>query len=272
MATATEQIRAMYPWLPPDALNAYEVAYNAGAVEPWAVVRTDSRYETWFPGNLLDNGEVRHDENRYAGIIEGYDQAFVSIGLQPGHFRDLYADAIRGDVSPDEMYQERVRPIYDRIIGDGASDSIRLVYSQRYGIELTDQAILASALSPSLGVDILEGRITESEIAGEGLESGFAISDQMIEQLRAAKFDRGQADELFSAAANILPTLSVLARRHSDPDDDFSLEDFTNASLQDPTQRRRMRQLVRQEQSQFANTGIANQRDQAGNMSGLEAL
>ena len=65
---------------------------------------------------------------------------------------------------------------------------------------------------------------------------------------------REGADRFFGEAANLLPTLSVLARRHEDPEDDFTLDDFVASDIHsDPLQARRMRRLVRQEQSQFAN-------------------
>jgi hypothetical protein len=54
------------------------------------------------------------------------------------------------------------------------------------------------------------------------------------------------------SAANLVPALNVLTRRHADPDDTFDLEEFVAADLfEDPTQRRRMRRLVNQERASF---------------------
>lgn len=269
-ATATAQIAAMYPWLPAEALAAYDQAYRGGAVDPWAIVRQDTRYEVWFPGNKLENGQVRYAESAYAGVIEGYELAFGEIGLNPDLFRNQFGDFIRGDLSPDELFEDRLMPTYERVWE--ASESIRQEYSQRFGVEMTFEGIMASALDPALGEQILAGRITQAEIAGEARESGIQISEELLTRLQEAGFDRRQADELFTGAQAVLPVLSVLARRHNDPDDDFNIEDFSAGEVfGDPRERRRMRSLIRSETGIFANTNLGIATSRSGAKTGLEA-
>jgi hypothetical protein len=176
---------------------------------------------------------------------------FQSVGIGPDVFRSRYGELIQGDVSVTELRQDRVQPMYERIIE--ASEPIKAEYSAMYGVELTTEGLLAAALDPEMGESILAGQITMAEISGEARESGFALPQELTEQMyRTGKVDRAAADTLFMSAANLVPALNVLTRRHADPDDTFDLEEFVAADLfEDPTQRRRMRRLVNQERASF---------------------
>ena len=258
MATIGDaQIRQTYGWMPVDALNVFINAYqdtgdaNAG----WAAVRKDKRYEQWFPGNLTDDGRPRYTEGSYAQAIAGYEEAFRTVGLNPDLFRQRFADLIRGDVDPEELLLRRLMPARNRIVD--ASASIKADYAQRWGLELTDEALLAGFIDPDVGTEILENRISMSEIGGEAAESGFNIQSSLVDRLFRAGVDREAADELFMAAENFVPVLNVLASRHADPDDSFDLEEFVSANtFQDPLQNRRMRRLVAQERATFTGGGF----------------
>ncbi len=64
---------------------------------------------------------------------------------------------------------------------------------------------------------------------------------------------QSEAAQFFGLAENVLPVLQGFAARHDDPNDDFTLEDFAAAQIfNDPSQRRRLRLLVNQEQSTFS--------------------
>lgn len=270
------QIRILFPWLPDPLVQVYVEHYiqTGDSDLAWAFVRQSPEYDTFLPGMRRDDGTLRlRDEQEYFAVMEGYADVFRSYNLNPAFFEDRFVGLLVGDVAPDELDRDRIAPVYERVIE--SSPAIQADYSVRYGIELTPEAIVAAVLDPELGVRIINRQVAISEIAGEGAESGFGISDALVEQLYRAGTDRREADRLFSQAANVIPVLSTLARRHGDIDDTFDIGEFVSADIfNDPAQRRRMRRLVAQERSLFANVGAqtAFARRNVGGITGLRQL
>ena len=265
----------LFPWLPAPLQMLYQEQYveHGDAELAWAFVRQSTIYDEWLPGMKRDDGSLRlPDEQQYFALMEGYADVFKSYGLNPDLFSGRFVDLLIGDVSPDELDRDRIGPVYERVLD--ASDAILEDYSQRYGLDLTPEAIIAGILDPELGDKIINRQISISEIAGEAAESGYAISDEFIDILyQSGKVaDRESADALFQEAAAVQPVLSALARRHADPDDDFDLNEFVQAEVfKDPAQRRRMRRLVAQEKSTFGNIGAQTEyaRSGRGGITGL---
>lgn len=250
MATATDQLLLFYPWLPPEVIEAYDDSYRSGDVEPWAVVRADSRYDIWFPGNKTDDGSVRYGEGQYAAVRESYRDVLRSINLQPGLFEERFTELMEGEVSPAE-FEARVSEIYDRVIS--ASDAIKQAFATANGFDTTVEGILASVLDPTIGDRILSQEISIAEITGAAAESGFQLRRDRVEQLESFGITLERARDVFQQAETTLPILDMLAARHADPDDDFNLEEFTQAEFfNDPFQNRRMRRLISQERSTFS--------------------
>lgn len=269
MATAPEQIAAAYPWLPAEVVVLYTEAYNEGVVNPWTTVRADARYETWFPGNLTEDGTVRYGETQYATARESYNDVLRSVGIEN---TDLFADEItmmiRGERRPDEFAQG-VHDLYDRILS--ASDEIREFYADANGItDLTTAGMIAGYLNPEIGDKILQGRLTMAEIGGEADVRGYDISFGYAELLAQNDLTRGSAQDLFGKARQLLPTLDILAKRQEDPDDTFDLEEFVSSEFfNDPRENLRMRRLLSRERSSFtASTSFAKGR--TGGLVGLE--
>jgi hypothetical protein len=141
-----------------------------------------------------------------------------------------------------------------------------------YGTGMTTSAIVASFLDPDIGTAILEKRIAVAEVAAEASKRNFTVVKDFAEMLYEAGTDtQSEAAQFFGFAENTLPTLQVLAARHDDPDDDFTLEEFAAAELfQNPLQRRRLRLQMAQERSTFGQSGeAAFTRSQAGGVAGL---
>lgn len=255
MATAVEQIMVMSPWLPADVLTAYDDAYKAGDVDPWATIRQDPRYETWFPGNKTDDGQVRYGEGQYAAVRESYRDVMRSMNINPARFEDRFTELMEGEVSPDE-FAARANEVYDRVIS--ASDQIKQAFATANGFEITTEGILASALDPDLGDKLLSREIDMAEVAGAAMESSFSLDRARIEELVDYGVTLDQARQAYQAAASTLPVLDILAARHADPDDDFDLYEFEQAEFfNDPAQNLRMRRLISQERSMFGQgTGV----------------
>jgi hypothetical protein len=217
----------------------------------WAEVQVSPAFDAAFPGIKRDDGTLRMTAEEYMVTMEGYENVLGSVGLNPQLFRSRFVELIEGEVSPDEFAAERVDPLYERIVE--TSPGIMQWYAQNNGLELSFEAILAAALDPDdVGTKILNRQIGMAEIGGEGIEAGFAPDVGLVEQLYERGVTRQQAQQEFATAANYVPVLNVLARRHADPDDSFDLEEFVAADLfSDPTQRRRMRRLTQQERASF---------------------
>ena len=265
-------LEAIYAWLPPGALaifiEEYLVTGNKTAAQ--TAMRNDPRYEGWFPGNTTEDGRPRYPEEEYAKTVAGFDDALVGIGLSPDLYRHRYGELIRGEVSPYEFENERLMPIYERIVS--ATDSIQQYYQQMYGIiNLTTQSLVAAALDPEIGNAVLANQLTLAEIGGEAQESGYEFSVQRVEELAAAGMDRAQADSLFTDAARIVPILDTLAKRHNDPDDTFDVEEFLGAEFfNDPAENRRMRRMISQDRASFRDQ-VATRTSATGSLTGLIA-
>jgi hypothetical protein len=208
-----------------------------------------SQYDRYFPGNRREDGSLRHTEAEYSNRVEGFRNSLMGVNVNPDLFEEKFAGLIEGDVGEGE-FVNRVESMYERVIE--ASPGIRDFYATNYGIDMTDSAIVASFLDPDVGNAVLDKRIAISEIGGEAAARTFDLDVDFATRLEKAGVTRIQAQDLFGQAALDVPVLNVLAQRHADPDDDFDLNEFTQAAIfDDPTQRRRMRRLVAQERATF---------------------
>jgi hypothetical protein len=262
--------------LPPELLDVFVEAYveHGDPDLAMAAVRNDANYDTYFPGNRRDDNSLRLTEQQYQSTVEGYQDVLNSIGINPDLFQSRYGDLVSGDVSVDEFAQERIYPVYDRVLA--ASPVVLEEYNRINGVSLTEEGLVAAMLDPDLQERILNKKITMAEIGGEAVERGFELARDTAQMLFEQGVDQRRAEATFGVAANVLPTLNVLAGRHADPDDDFDLGEFLQADIfDDPQQRARMRRLVAQERSMFANAagaGIPYRSDQSGRLLGLKQL
>jgi hypothetical protein len=248
-------LAAIYYWMPAGALSLFIDTYiQKGADAAWAAVRQSDQYEVWFPGNMDSNGNIRYAEDQYNGIRESYRDVMRAVGLEPTAIAELeqrFVDLMEGEVSPNE-FMGRVEQVYTRIVS--ASDQIKEYYASQYGIEgLETGDLLFAALDPSFGRLTLEENFRIAEVGGAAAESGFDIDAGMAELLSERGLNLPAARQTFGTAQHLVPLMDVLAQRHFDPDDDFDINEFLQAEVfKDPTQNLRMRRLMAQERSNFA--------------------
>jgi len=231
-------------------------------------IREHELYGTYFPGNLREDGSVHITEGEYLSLIEGYEAVLVSVDLNPSIFHELFANLVRNDIDITE-FTSRVESVRTQIIDMAASVAER--YSTYYGFEMTPEAIFASFLDPTVAENILNRRISVSQIGSAAWEKGFDVGKGYVTNILNEGFNVNQARDFFAEAENMLPTLQVLAARHADPDDSFDLNEFTQAQIMDdPEQRQRIRRLLAQERSFFgADRGLTITRSQGGSLTGL---
>ena len=273
------QAKALLPrWLRDDpVLMAHweEGVAQVGYQDAITFVRQTPAYADKFPGMMRDDGTQRfQSENDYIALIESYERDLISVGINPDVMRDKFVDLIKADVSSDEFFSERVKPMYDRVIAYGPDLMAR--YAADHNIDMTPEALIAAALDPDLETRIFNKQIALTEIKAAsdrvfGMSETNRYTDLMNTLGDRQGFDVTQAQQLFERAGHLIPTLEVLTKRHNDTDDTFDLNEFTQATLfEDPSQLRRIQRLQAQERSLFG-SGSSFQRNQQGALTGLTA-
>ena len=265
MATYAELAQSLYPNMPPDILSIFanEWARTGDPQVAIAEVRRNPAYEIAFPGNKRPDGTVKFDEVTYTGLKESYIGTLQEYGIPRNTSVDLLTDRftglIEGEVSAREFAQ-RVDAVYQ-----GIQENIPEVtefYRENFGLELTPEAIFVGALDPTVGEEIVAGRITTAQIGGEAARAGFQISGDFAQRLQRAGISQAQARQLFTTAQAELPRLQELQTRGgvTDPEQ-FTLEQFTEAAVfQSPEEIEEIRRLEREEESRFAPVGGAARR------------
>ena len=265
MATYEELAQSLYPNMPPDILDLFASEWSRTGDPQVAIaeVRRSPAYEIAFPGNKRPDGTVKFDEVTYTGLKESYIGTLQEYGIPRNTSVDLLTDRftglIEGEVSAREFAQ-RVDAVYQ-----GIQENIPEVtefYRENFGLELTPEAIFVGALDPTVGEEIVAGRITTAQIGGEAARAGFEISGEFAQRLQRAGISQAQARQLFTTAQAELPRLQELqARGGVEQPEQFTLEQFTEAAVfQSPEELEEIRQLEAEEASRFAPIGGAARR------------
>ena len=265
MATYAELAQSLYPNMPPDILDLFanEWARTGDPQVAIAEVRRSPAYEIAFPGNKRPDGTVKFDEVTYTGLKESYIGTLQEYGIPRNTSVDLLTDRftglIQGKVSAREFAQ-RVDAVYQGIQEN--IPEVTTFYRENFGLELTPGAIFVGALDPTVGEEIVAGRITTAQIGGEAARAGFEISGDFAQRLQRAGISQAQARQLFTTAQAELPRLQELQARGgvTDPEQ-FTLEQFTEAAVfQSPEELEEIRRLEAEEESRFAPVGGAARR------------
>ena len=256
MATYLEEAQALYPQLSPQILDLFaaEWAKSNNPVTAIRAVRQTDEYKTEFPGNYNEaTGQVRYDENTYKALEQSYIGTLQEYGIPEQTSRVLLADKfvglLEGKVSARE-FQQRVSAAYEGIVDN--IQGVQNFFSTNYNVDLTPEAIFMGALDPSIGEEIISGRITAAQIGGEAARAGFTITRTEAENLRAAGLTQQQARQLYTAAQRDLPRLRDIQTRQDTEAEELSLEEFTQAVVfQDPDVLENISRLEAEEASMF---------------------
>ena len=267
-----ELAQSLYPNMPPDILQLFAEEWSKTGDPNVAIsnVRKTTAYDTAFPGNKRPDGTVKFDEVTYQGLKESYIGTLAEFGVPRETSVDLLDDRftglVEGEVSAREFAQ-RVGAVFQ-----GVQENIPEVtefYRENFGLELTPEAIFVGALDPTVGEEIVAGRITTAQIGGEAARAGFEISGNFAQRLQRAGISQAQARQLFSTAQTELPRLQELQGRGGvEQPEQFTLEQFTEAAVfQSPEELEQIRLLEAEEESSFAPIGGAARR--GGRVTGL---
>lgn len=275
-------INSLPPWMAnaPDLASAYlyeliDVQGNApdAANNALETIRTAPQYQAmydfYFTGNRRDDGTLRLDENQYLSRKQGFRDAIMSVNpnMNPSVFEEEFSELIAGGVDETE-FARRVDALYTRVLAQGPE--IRDYYGANFGIDMTDEGILASLMSPRVQDAVLAKQLTMAEIGGEASMRNYDITTEFVTLLEQQGMDREDAQRMFGSADRILPALAALAARHGDVDDTFDITEYAQASfLSDATQMRRVERLTAQEESTFTGGAQVDIARQATGMTGL---
>ena len=271
MATFLELAESLYPNMPPTILDLFadEWAKTGDPNVAISNVRKTDAYTAEFPGNKRPDGTVKFDEVTYTGLKESYIGTLAEYGIPRNTSESLLqtrlTGLVEGEVSAREFAQ-RIDTVYK-----GIQENIPEVqeFYLDFGIELTPEAIFMGALDPTIGEEIVAGKITTAQIGGEAARAGFEISSDFAQRLQRAGVSQAQARQLFTSAETELPRIQELQGRGGrEIEDQFTLEEFTEAAVfQSPEELEELRLLEREEESMFSPTGGAARR--GGRVTGL---
>jgi hypothetical protein len=260
MATFAELAQSLYPNMPPDVLELFAQEWSRSGDPQVAIsnVRKNPIYEIAFPGNKRPDGTVKFDEVTYTGLKESYIGTLQEYGIPRNTSVDLLTDRftglIEGEVSAREFAQ-RVDATFQGIQEN--IPEVQSFYRDNFGLDLTPEAIFIGALDPTVGEEIVAGRITTAQIGGEAARAGFQITEDFAERLKRAGVSQAQARQLFTSAQTQLPRLQELQGREGvEVQDEFTLEEFTEAAVfQSPEELEEIRLLEAEEASRFSPVG-----------------
>ena len=272
MEELLEKARALYPGLPDSFINLY-VQYWEQTGDPQQAIsktRQDPAYDTIFPGNKTDRGQIRYDEVTYFALEDSYIGTLAEYGVPRATsinlLQDRFVSLLENEVSANE-FQQRVAAVYRGVQEN--IPQVKTFYADNFGIDLDEQSIFLGALDPSVGEDIVAGKITTAQIGGEAARAGFTISLEEARRIQQFGLSQAEARRLFTQAQTQIPQIQELQEREGRTTDEvFDLDDFTEAVVfQGPEELEDIRRLQRSEESRFSPVGGPARR--GGRVTGL---
>jgi len=259
MEELLQKARALYPGLPDSFINLY-VQYWEQTGDPQQAIsktRQDPSYDTIFPGNKTQRGQIRYDEVTYFALEDSYIGTLAEYGIPRATslniLQDRFVSLLENEVSANE-FQQRVAAVYRGVQQN--IPEVQSFYANNFGIDLDEQSIFLGALDPSVGEDIVAGKITTAQIGGEATRAGFTISLDEARRIQQFGLSQAEARRLFTQAQTQIPQIQELQEREGRTTDEvFDLDDFTEAVVfQGPEELEEIRRLQRSEESRFSPT------------------
>ena len=266
--------------LPEELLTVLATAYVESGndiAEATTKMRQSEEYKKTFAGNLNPDGvTVKYSESEYLNIVDAYKRKIESLGVNAELIMtsDRQQTLIENVVSPDE-FGTRLSALYNQVVT--SIPQVKEFYKTNFDRDLTDVEILASAIDPKVGQDIISGsigardvlaqRIVRAEIGGQALAAGFDISQSQAEALRQMGISGQQAQQAFQQAGQIASVAARQGRQLGQTQAEAAIEIVEGLSGQEAEQRRLEKLLAQQQSYSSAELGAA--RTRAGAVTGL---
>lgn len=251
-----QKARALYPGLPDSFINLYAQYWeNTGdAQQAISQTRQDPQYDTIFPGNKTERGQIRYDEVTYFALEDSYIGTLAEYGIPRqtslNILQDRFVNLLENEVSATE-FRQRVASVYQGIQQN--IPEVQAFYADNFGIDLDEQSIFLGALDPTVGEDIVAGKITAAQIGGEARRAGFTISLEEAERIQQSGLSQAEARRLFATAERDIPRLqSLQAQRGIEPEQRITLQEFTEAAVfQSPEELQEIQRLEQEQAAEF---------------------
>tara|TARA_R100000995_G_C3480848_1_gene123786 strand:- start:735 stop:1610 length:876 start_codon:yes stop_codon:yes gene_type:complete len=266
--------------LPDELLTILTQAYvDSGndIIEATTKMRQSEPYKTTFAGNLNPDGvSVKYSESEYLNIVDAYKRKIESLGINSDLIitADRQKKLIDNVVSPDE-FGTRLSALYNQVVT--AIPQVKEFYKTNFDRDLTDAEILASAIDPKVGQDIISGaigardilaqRIVRAEIGGQASQAGYQISQSQADSLRQMGISGEQAGQAFQQASQIAAIAARQGRQLGQTDAETAIEIVEGLSGQQ-TEQRRLEQILAQQQT-LSSVQAGAARNQSGGVTGL---
>ena len=231
-----------YSWLSPQLMDTFLQEYNTNggdSDEAIRSVRTTQAYRDEFPGIFREDGttlriETATPELDYIKMKEDYSNLLADYNLNPNYFEDQVTTLFENDVSP-YVFEQRLSVAYNSLFNQ--FESVKQYYVENYpntftSVEdISDEAIFASFISEDVSKDIIDKRISVSQIGGAFKEQDFAIDATQAQRLISAGLTGTGAQQLAARAESQLPRLKQLAKRFTGREDIFGLSEFIESEV-----------------------------------------
>tara|TARA_B100001250_G_scaffold46252_1_gene36244 strand:- start:549 stop:1415 length:867 start_codon:yes stop_codon:yes gene_type:complete len=197
-------------------LNIYIQKYidtGNDSAEAIKEMRQTDEYKSVFAGNLNPDGvTVKYSEREYSQLIDGYKRKIDAIGINSDLIMtsERKQQLVENVVSPDEL-GTRINTVYSQVLQ--SIPQVKEFYKRNFNRDLTDEEIIASAIDPKVGQDIISGtisakdvigqRVLRSQIGAEALLAGTDITVEAAEALRAKGLNVETARRGFQKVRNI---------------------------------------------------------------------
>ena len=256
-----------YSWMNEELMNNFLEIYNSNGGEADDAIRelrTTQAYKDEFPGIFRDDGKTLRLEGPtpeldYITNVEAYKNYLADYNLNPDFFENKIVQLFENDVAPREL-QERLDTAYTLLFPQ--FDAVKRYYVENYPNvaqttdDISNEAIFASFLDEDISRDIIDRRITVSQIGGAFGEQDVDITLSQAQRLISAGVSSTLAQQLAARAETQIPRLQRLARKYRGNENIFGTSEFLEAEVfADSEAQRLQEQLEAEEESLFSATG-----------------
>ena len=205
-----DEAKNLYPYYPEKLVQMIlDVWTNTGEISiAISETRASDEFDKQFPGIKRPDGSLRMTEIEYLETKDYMQDSLRRYNLNPEVFGEDIINAISGDVSAKE-FDERVNLGYTQIINN--IPQVKEIYKGEFGMDLTDEAIIAMFLSPSVAESVLENRVLVSSISAEAEVAGVNIGKSAVQQFIQAGINQEESRQLFGQVAEVSPGLQFSA-------------------------------------------------------------
>lgn len=242
-----------------------QIAQGVTSAEVVQSMRQQDAYKKRFAGMALrqKNGLVAISEAEYVANERAYTSIMRNAGLPSGFYDspEDFTSWIGSDVAPQEL-QGRVK-IAQETVGQNIA-SVKQAMKDFYGVSPDDGALLAYALDPTKGLDVINRQISAAQIAGAASDAGLSVDAGRAENLSALGVDQPAARGAYGQIGQILGAQSYQAGAQDQALTQAELEN--EAFLSDAEVARRRQRRARQAQGVFEGAGgvVATQQGLVG--------